>query len=105
MQSLAISVHHENHVNPVKLLSFAVAIKIFILACCLLTHTSATYAQSVSRPRMLIGENDPLTGFKVLRARYEAGARPSDDMDGWALTYLLTGGEKFAKRAIHKVAE
>ena len=35
-------------------------------------------AQSPSRivrPRMLIGERDPLTGFRVLRARYAAGLR------------------------------
>ena len=54
---------------------------------------------------MLIGENDPLTGFKVLRARYEAGARPPDDMDGWALSYLLTGDETFARRAVQKIRE
>src|SRR5690348_12820945 len=56
-------------------------------------------------PRMLIGEKDPLTGFKILRARYDAGARPPDDMDGWALTYLLTGDEAFAKRALQKLRD
>ena len=67
-------VHPENHVNPVKPTSVAVALKVFILACCILTFTSATHAQvpNIDRPRMLIGENDPLTGFKILRARYEA---------------------------------
>ncbi|HEX3251337.1 MAG TPA: heparinase II/III family protein [Pyrinomonadaceae bacterium] len=60
---------------------------------------------SPQHPRMLIGENDPLTGFKVLRARYEAGARPPDDLDGWALSYLLTGDESFAKRAVQKMRE
>src|ERR1043166_9139803 len=60
----------------------------------------AHVVHSLVHPRMLIGENDPLTGFKVLRARYDAGARPPDDMDGWALTYLLTGDESFAKRAL-----
>src|SRR6185503_176071 len=35
---------------------------------------------SIARPRMLIGENDPLTGLKILRARYEAGVRPPDDI-------------------------
>ena len=55
------------------------------------------------RPRMLIGENDPLTGFNVLRARYAAGARPSDGIDGWALSYLLTRDESFARRAVEEM--
>ncbi|HEV2096062.1 MAG TPA: hypothetical protein VGQ82_06125, partial [Chthoniobacterales bacterium] len=64
------------------------------------------YAQSsssIARPRMLIGEHDPLTGFNVLRARYAAGARPSDGIDGWALTYLLTRDESFARRAVEEM--
>jgi hypothetical protein len=60
---------------------------------------------SLTHPRMLIGEHDPLTGFKVLRARYDTGARPPDDIDGWAITYLLTGDETFAKRAVQKMRE
>src|SRR5215216_3498142 len=60
---------------------------------------------NINRPRMLIGERDPLTGYKILRARYDAGARPSDDIDGWALSYLLTGDETFAKRAVKKLRE
>ncbi|HEX6648985.1 MAG TPA: SGNH/GDSL hydrolase family protein, partial [Pyrinomonadaceae bacterium] len=60
-------------------------------------HSHVVQVTAPKHPRMLIGENDPLTGFKVLRARYEAGARPPDDMDGWALTYLLTGDQSFAK--------
>src|SRR5262245_50453669 len=89
-------------VNAVKLISRAGTLKLFILICCVLT-----YAQSaeLKRQRMLIGENDPLTGYKILRARYEAGARPSDDMDGWALSYLLTGDETYAKRAVQKMRE
>ena len=49
---------------------------------------------------MLIGERDPLTGFNVLRARLAAGARPSDAIDGWALSYLLTRDESFAQKAV-----
>jgi hypothetical protein len=63
------------------------------------------HVAAISRPRMLLSEHDPLTGFKVLRARYEAGARPADDIDGWALSYLLTGDETFAKRAVQKMRE
>src|SRR5678810_246817 len=82
-------------------------IRLSILTFCFLMLAGTTFAQSsaISRPRMLIGENDPLTGFKVLRARYEAGARPPDDIDGWALSYVLTGDETFAKRAVQKLRE
>src|SRR6185436_607400 len=62
-------------------------------------------AQTITHPRMLVSERDPLTGYKILRARYDAGARPPDDIDGWALTYLLTGDETFAKRAVQKIRE
>jgi hypothetical protein len=68
-------------------------------------HVVNSQVTAPKHPRMLIGENDPLTGFKVLRARYEAGARPPDDMDGWALSYLLTGDEMFAKRALQKLRD
>lgn len=52
---------------------------------------------------MLIGEHDSLTGYNVLRERYAAGTRPPEDIDGWALSYLLTGDETFAKRAIQQM--
>lgn len=90
-------VHPDHLVNPVKLTSVAATVILFFLISCV-----PAYGQ---HPRMLIGENDPLTGFKVLRARYDAGARPPDDMDGWALSYLLTGDETFAKRAVQKLRE
>jgi Heparinase II/III-like protein len=54
---------------------------------------------------MLIRENDPLTGYNILRARYATGARPSDDIDGWALSYLITGDQTFAKRAVQRIRE
>src|ERR1044072_9130712 len=58
---------------------------------------------AIVRPRMLVGERDPLTGFQTLRARYDAGARPPDDLAGWALTYLLKGDESFARRAVEEM--
>lgn len=64
---------------------------------------SAQPASRAARPRMLIGEHDPLTGFNVLRARYTAGARPPDDIEGWALTYLLTRDESFARKAVEEM--
>src|SRR2546423_12635484 len=83
---------------------FDVAFAIVVSA----TFVSAALAQSssnIKRPRMLIGERDPLTGYNILRARYDAGVRPPDDIDGWALSYLLTGDETFAKRALQKIRE
>src|SRR5258707_14429834 len=52
---------------------------------------------------MLIRERDPLTGFTVVRARLAAGARPSDGIDGWALSYLLTRDESFAQKAVEEI--
>jgi len=61
-------------------------------------------AQShISHPRMLIGKEDPFTGLQILRARYSAGMRPSDDLPGWGLTYLITGDESFARRAVDEM--
>src|SRR6185503_13715214 len=85
--------------------------KYLIVTCCLLVLVQTTLAKtpadtnSITHPRMLISERDPLTGYKILKARYDAGTRPPDDIDGWALTYLLTGDETFAKRAVQKIRE
>src|SRR5437763_16565436 len=75
---------------------------LFSLACTLmmLCCTMAEAQQKFERPRLLIGKDDPFTGFTILRARYAAGMRPSDDIAGWALTYLITGDDSFAQRAI-----
>src|SRR6266498_5959149 len=79
------------------------------LAICLVVNligpggAYAQFASAIVRPRMLIGEHDPLTGFNVLRARYAAGARAPEAIDGWALTYLLTRDESFARRAVEEM--
>ncbi len=58
-------------------------------------------AQSViRRPRLLIADTDPFTGLPLLKSRYAAGARPSEDMEGWALSWLITGKDEFADRAL-----
>jgi heparin/heparan-sulfate lyase len=49
---------------------------------------------------MLIAEGDSWSGIAALKARYAAGARPSDDLAGWALTYALTGDESYARKAL-----
>ncbi len=54
----------------------------------------------VRHPRLLIAETDPFSGLATLRAKFAAGERPSDDLPGWALTWLLTGDESFARRAV-----
>lgn len=57
-------------------------------------------ASEVRRPRMLIAERDAFSGLEALRAKYAAGARPSDDLAGWALTWQLTRDETFARKAL-----
>ena len=64
--------------------------------------TPAARAEAVVRPRMLLAQTDPFSGIPALKARYAAGARPSDDALGWALTYVLTGDESFARRALDR---
>jgi hypothetical protein len=59
--------------------------------------------QQITRPRLLIGRDDPFTGLTILRARYAAGMRPSEDIAGWALTFLITGDEAFARRALDEM--
>ena len=81
------------------------AVCLFSLACTLmmLCCTMAEAQQKFERPRLLIGKDDPFTGLTILRARYAAGMRPSDDLAGWALIYLITGDEAFAKRALDEM--
>ena len=58
-------------------------------------------AQGTARhPRLLIAEADPFTGLSLLKARYAAGRRPSEDMEGWALSWQLTGDKTFAEGAV-----
>jgi hypothetical protein len=49
---------------------------------------------------MLIANADPFTGLPILKSRYAAGKRPSEDMEGWALSWRLTGQNDYAERAI-----
>ncbi|HEV7498848.1 MAG TPA: heparinase II/III family protein, partial [Vicinamibacteria bacterium] len=60
-------------------------------------------AETPARPRLLLAEHDAFSGLPALKARYAAGARPSDDLPGWALTYLLSGDEAFARRAVEQM--
>jgi Heparinase II/III-like protein len=56
--------------------------------------------QILRRPRILIASADPFTGIPLLKSRYATGKRPSDDMEGWALSWQLTAEEAFAERAL-----
>jgi heparinase II/III-like protein len=63
----------------------------------------AAGAEAPPRPRMLLAEQDAFSGLPALKARYAAGLRPSDDLPGWALTYLVSGDESFARRAVEQM--
>ena len=54
----------------------------------------------VSRPRMLISATDAFTGLNLLKTRYAGGMRPSEDMEGWALSWQLTRQDTFAEKAL-----
>src|ERR1700730_12569979 len=56
--------------------------------------------EPLRRPRLLIAQADPFTGLPLLKARYAAGLHPSDDMEGWALSWQLSGQDAFAERAL-----
>ena len=56
--------------------------------------------ETVLHPYMLIAEKDPFTSISLLKQRYAAGGRPSEDMEGWALSWLLTGQDSYAERAL-----
>ncbi|HEY8713892.1 MAG TPA: heparinase II/III family protein, partial [Candidatus Acidoferrum sp.] len=53
-----------------------------------------------THPSLLLLPQDPFSGLTLLRARYEAGQRPSDDVPGWALSWQLTQKDEFAQRAL-----
>lgn len=60
----------------------------------------ANAASPVSRPSLLLLENDAFSGLGLLQNRYALGKRPSEDVPGWALSWQLTRKDEFAERAI-----
>ena len=62
-------------------------------------------AGSVPHPRLLVAEHDPFSGLAALRARYAKGARPSDDLPGWALATCSPATRSFAKRALAELPD
>src|SRR5512136_3142568 len=82
------------------------------LALCLMALASGPVPPSqalpaprapTAHPRLLIAGTDPFSGLPALKAKYAAGERPSDDLPGWALSYVLTGDEAFARRAVDEM--
>ena len=71
------------------------------LAVSLLASKWRVRAQATpTRPHLLIAPSDPFTGLSLLKTRYGAGRRPSEDMEGWALSWQLTRDDSFAERAV-----
>jgi hypothetical protein len=62
-------------------------------------HASAP----VRHPRLFVAERDPFAGLPALRARWAAGERPSEDLPGLALSWLLSGEESYARRAVEEL--
>jgi heparin/heparan-sulfate lyase len=59
--------------------------------------------QTRTTPSMLLSAADPFCGLDILRARYAAGRRPSGDMAGNALSWLLTGQDSFAEKSLEEM--
>jgi hypothetical protein len=60
----------------------------------------ASGQDAVRHPRMLIASTDPFTGLQILKSRFATGRRPSEDMEGWALSWQLTRQDAYAERAL-----
>ncbi|MGH9552898.1 MAG: hypothetical protein ACRD3W_26190, partial [Terriglobales bacterium] len=74
-----------------------------LAASALAARWPASAQVQLRHPRLLIADADPFTGLPLLKARYSAGSRPSEDMEGWALSWRLTGQDSFAERALDEM--
>jgi len=81
------------------------ALVLLALAATAGADAAAAPAPPLPRPRLLVAPRDPFSSLDALRARYAKGARPSDDLPGWALTYLLTGDEASARKALAELPQ
>jgi hypothetical protein len=70
-------------------------------------HGGTTYVNAQSFTLEQCPRHQPVhhSGWWVprLRARYAAGIRPSDDIAGWGLTFLITENDTFAQRALEEM--
>jgi hypothetical protein len=71
-----------------------------LAATVIASRFSLNAEEPVRGPRILIATNDPFTGLHILKSRYVAGRRPSEDMEGLALSWQLSGNSEFAERAL-----
>ena len=71
-----------------------------VAASILLAVTKGKTQVPAQRPRLLVSNTDAFTGLALLKTRYASGMRPSEDMEGWALSWLLTRQESFAEKAL-----
>ena len=71
-----------------------------VAASILLAVTKGNTQVQAQRPRLLISNTDAFTGLALLRTRCASGMRPSEDMEGWALSWQLTRQESFAEKAL-----
>ena len=74
-----------------------------LMAAAAVTLSPSTFAQTRSAPVMLLGAQDAFCGLEILRTRYAAGRRPSDDVAGTALSWLLTHEDSFAQRSLDEM--
>src|SRR5256885_10509289 len=81
--------------------ALAVAVLLLVSA---VAHTPEAAPAGITHPRLLVAERDPFSGLPALRARWAGGERPSDDLPGWALSYVLSGDESYARRPVEALA-
>ena len=74
---------------------------LFLLAAA--SSGGAAEASPVTHPRLFVAELDPFAGLPALKARWAAGERPSEDLPGLALSWLLSGDESLARRALEEL--
>lgn len=66
----------------------------------LLGGTGNSAAHAGAQPSLLVTPRDPFSGIELLKARCARGKRPSEDVSGWALSWLLLGDEQSAEKAV-----
>jgi Heparinase II/III-like protein len=67
--------------------------------------SGGAYAETKSGPSMLLGVKDPFCGLDTLRMRYAAGRRPSTDIAGNALSWLVSGRNDFAQTSLAQMRD
>ena len=71
-----------------------------VAASIFFTLAKGSTQTSPQSPRLLISNTDAFTGLGLLKTRYTSGMRPSDGMEGWALSWQITRQENFAQKAV-----